>query len=534
MHEKKICFITCVNDERMYKECIFYIEHLNIPPGFSIESICMKNARSMTSAYNKMMKETDAKYKVYLHQDTLIKNKNFIYDVIKIFETDKNIGMIGMTGTKKIPINGVWWQSGINQVTQLCDNYDGIMKNTFLYEGKGMYEQVEVIDGLMMITQYDIKWREDIFDGWHFYDVSQSMEFNRNKYKIVIPKQENPWCVHDCGIVNMSNGYEEYRLKFIEEYKDDIYYNLPLVSVLIPTYNETHFFKQALESAINQTYKKIEIIIGDDSTTVEVRHLVEKYLNKCDNITFINNNGPLGEKGKNNMENLFKLSNGEYISYLMHDDLYNPDRIEKMMTYFQNDKSIALVTSSRNYIDEDNNLIDVLSLNADKNLKIKGKDAIKYIACALYNFIGEPTTAIFKKNLINNDEIMDLNGNQITCLGDISIWVKVLLQGDMIFLHESLSSFRSHKNQNTHNQIIQSGSVLDWYYLVDHCCKNNILEKNKEEFKKVIRLLYDRFDKQLKDIYNYIPNSDEKEEFNRVKNNVDKFLDNDYLYKKYI
>lgn len=533
MDSKKICFITCVNDERMYKECIFYIENLSIPEGFSIETICMRNANSMTSAYNKMMKKTDAKYKVYLHQDTFIKNKNFIYDVVKIFESDKSIGMIGMAGTKKLPINGVWWQSGVNQVTQLCDNYDGIMKNISIYETKEMYELVEVIDGLIMITQYDIKWREDLFDGWHFYDISQSMQFNRNKYKIVIPKQEIPWCVHDCGIVNMSNGYEEYRLKFIEEYKDDIYYDSPLVSVLIPTYNETHFFKQALESAINQTYKKIEIIIGDDSTNVEVKTLVEKYLDKYNNIIFINNNGPLGEKGKNNMENLFKLSNGEYISYLMHDDLYAPDRIEKMMRYFQDDTSVALVTSSRNYIDKDNNLIDVLSISEDKNLKILGRDAIKYMVCSLYNFIGEPTTAIFKKNLINK-EIMDLNGYQITCLGDISIWVKVLLQGHMIFLHEPLSSFRYHNNQNTYNQIIQSGSVLDWYYLVDYCCKKDILKKGEEEFKEVIRLLYDRFDKQLKDIYNYNPKSNEKEEFNRVKNDVDKFLSKYYLYEKYI
>ncbi len=42
---------------------------------------------------------------------------------------------------------------------------------------KNDYEQVRVIDGLIMVTQYDLPWREDLFLGWHFYDVSQCLEF---------------------------------------------------------------------------------------------------------------------------------------------------------------------------------------------------------------------------------------------------------------------------------------------------------------------------------------------------------------------
>lgn len=39
------------------------------------------------------------------------------------------------------------------------------------------YIKVSAIDGLFMATQYDIKWREDLLDGFHFYDVSQCFEF---------------------------------------------------------------------------------------------------------------------------------------------------------------------------------------------------------------------------------------------------------------------------------------------------------------------------------------------------------------------
>lgn len=78
---------------------------------------------------------------------------------------------------------------------------------------------MEAIDGFIMITQYDIAWREDIFDHWDFYDCSQSMEFIRKGYKVVVPAMQKPWCVHDCGFVNLA-GYEEERLKFLKEYID--------------------------------------------------------------------------------------------------------------------------------------------------------------------------------------------------------------------------------------------------------------------------------------------------------------------------
>ena len=63
--------------------------------------------------------------------------------------------------------------------------------------------QVEAVDGLLMVTQYDLKWREDIFTGWDFYDASQSQEFLQNGYKVVVPYMETAWCVHDDGILNL-------------------------------------------------------------------------------------------------------------------------------------------------------------------------------------------------------------------------------------------------------------------------------------------------------------------------------------------
>lgn len=71
--------------------------------------------------------------------------------------------------------------------------------------------------------------------------------------------------------------------------------NVPLVSILIPTYNRPHYFKIALESALAQTYSNIEIIVGDDSTNNETEKLIYRdYLHKHKHITYIRNPSTFG------------------------------------------------------------------------------------------------------------------------------------------------------------------------------------------------------------------------------------------------
>ncbi len=220
MNEKKICFISCVNDHQLYKESLYYINQLEIPEGYEIECICVEDAISMTQGYNKAMKESDAKYKVYLHQDVYIINKSFIRDVLDVFNSDNKVGMLGMAGAKTIPTNGVWEES-THKYGEVYESHTGKMELLQLNKVESNYEEVKVIDGFIIITQYDIPWREDIFDGWYFYDVSQSIEFASKGYKVVIPEQEEVWCIHDCGIANDGNGFDYYRNIFLDEYSND-------------------------------------------------------------------------------------------------------------------------------------------------------------------------------------------------------------------------------------------------------------------------------------------------------------------------
>ena len=83
MNENKIAFIICTNNELYCDECIWYINQLIVPDGYVIDIISISDADSICEAYNAAMKSSDAKYKVYLHQDVFIYNRQFIIDILK-------------------------------------------------------------------------------------------------------------------------------------------------------------------------------------------------------------------------------------------------------------------------------------------------------------------------------------------------------------------------------------------------------------------------------------------------------------------
>ncbi len=214
MNISEICFISAVNDIERYNRSLFTWQNLEVPAGFVVNSLIVQDASSMAEAYQIGMESSKAKYKIYVHQDVEILQSNFLQVMVDMFRSDKRIGLAGVVGSKNIPSSAVWWEG--NLVGMICDDHSGIMKN-YLYEHSEETIEVAAVDGLIMMTQYDIPWRKDIFNKWHFYDLSQCMEFKKVGYNIVVLPQTYPGVIHYCG-QNAMIGYNEERMKFIREY----------------------------------------------------------------------------------------------------------------------------------------------------------------------------------------------------------------------------------------------------------------------------------------------------------------------------
>ena len=222
MNQKKCAFITCVNNEDWYSECCLYLQHLNVPPEFTVEFIPVRNATSMTAGYQAAMQSTDAKFKVYLHQDTLVVNKNFIADLLGIF-SDPTIGAVGMIGCKNLPKSGVWWDGlrTYGRVLHACEPESVV--DSECSEPDAPFIDVESVDGLLIATQYDLPWRTELFDGWHLYDTSLCMEMHRAGYRVVVPNQTDDfWCIHCPKEKPLAPTYKRYQKIFLREYGKEL------------------------------------------------------------------------------------------------------------------------------------------------------------------------------------------------------------------------------------------------------------------------------------------------------------------------
>ena len=165
MDNHKFAFIICSNNSIMLNECIFYIHQLIIPKNYDIEILTVENASSITSAYNEAMVSCNAKYKIYMHQDVFILNRNFLNDALSIFLSDPKIGLLGMVGYTKISPDGIMWHIPRCGNLYLSSSapavpYPPLDTYSYSLEQDG-YSSVALIDGFLMMTAYDIRWDEE-------------------------------------------------------------------------------------------------------------------------------------------------------------------------------------------------------------------------------------------------------------------------------------------------------------------------------------------------------------------------------------
>ncbi len=213
----KFAFIICVNDNFVFSECQYYLSQLEVPKGYEVEMIEVQDATSMCAGYNEAMHSTDAKYKIYIHQDVCIIKKDFLHQLLCRFQKDEKLGIIGMVGGTKLPASGVIfdsWDEGKVDVREPDMSYW-----LEFHPDNRQDTMVRAVDGLLIATQYDIQWREDLFCHFDFYDVSQCLEFKKAGYDILVPYQEQPWVIHDCSFCKLSK-YDEERQKLVAEYQE--------------------------------------------------------------------------------------------------------------------------------------------------------------------------------------------------------------------------------------------------------------------------------------------------------------------------
>jgi len=251
---------------------------------------------------------------------------------------------------------------------------------------------------------------------------------------------------------------------------------LPLVSVVIPAYNRPNTLQIAIDSVLKQTYPNIEIVICDDSTDDRVQEMIEPYLQSFPQIHYHRNERNLFLA---NWHKCFELSSGEYINYLMDDDVFHEQKIAKMIYFYNEFEHITLVTSYRQTIDEFGQFLPSIGATAKLYGETRVMDGRMLGNVALtrcLNVIGEPTTVLFRKKDLT--ELYGVyRGKQYSLLNDMGAWLTLLAKGRAVYIPNALSYFRRHPNQN--NSTMGIKTFTEWLDIMIASREDGFLNTNE-------------------------------------------------------
>lgn len=117
---------------------------------------------------------------------------------------------------------------------------------------------------------------------------------------------------------------------------------MPLVSIIIPTYNRKNYIVKAINSVLMQTYKNIEIIILDDCSADGTAEVVFEFNKKNPGIILIKNTTNLGFV--KNLNKGVSLAKGKYIARLDDDDIWSDsEKLEKQIKFLEENAEYALI-----------------------------------------------------------------------------------------------------------------------------------------------------------------------------------------------
>lgn len=457
----EIAVIVAVRNEDIFqRRLLASLRDVQVPPDCQVQIVGVTSRAGKAQIYSSAMKESNAKLKVYIDEQCSITNPGLLLDLMKIFESDGDIGACGAVGVKTLPIDGIF-EHGTEFVGSGGENSE-----TTDYQLDGLqYEEVVAVDSCIFATVEDIEWRQDLFHDDDFVITAQCFEVKRKGKKVVVPENGADWM----GGKIPAHIYRTYAEKatFLKEYGPDY---LPLVTVLIPTYNRPEYFRQALESVLNQTYTNLEIVVSDDSDNDLTENTIQPYLLADRRIKYVHHKN---FTARDNWDYLDSYDNpdAKYEAWLMDDDLYFPDKIERMVEMYLCNKGIALVTSKRQRIDgAGNELKDEMATKplVEQTARISGESVGAKMLMELCNYIGEPTTVLIEKKYLREGHIGGFLRGKTAPLGDVNTWLDMLEQGDLIYIREPLTCFRIHANQSQGNVKVFIHALMNWAVLIQH------------------------------------------------------------------
>jgi glycosyltransferase involved in cell wall biosynthesis len=216
----------------------------------------------------------------------------------------------------------------------------------------------------------------------------------------------------------------------------------PLVSVIIPCYNQGRFLSKAIQSAKEQSHPNVEIIVINDGSTDETAKILQSIEGiKC--ITQENQGLP------NARNRGIKESSGKYLAFLDADDWFFPDAIEKNLQCLEQGSTFAFSSGGHTVVDENEHNLDDRVVHVEKD---------HYLALLQNNYIGNPSTVLYTRWIM--EKIPFDNAVQIKGCEDYDHYLKITRTYPVMHQDAMISVYRKHGGNMSDNFPMMLQSVL--------------------------------------------------------------------------
>jgi len=223
----------------------------------------------------------------------------------------------------------------------------------------------------------------------------------------------------------------------------------PKISIVIPAYNASNYLREAIDSALAQTYPNMEIIVVNDGSKDDgaTERIALSYGDKIR--YFSKKNGGSSSALNTGIANM----TGEWFSWLSHDDLYVPEKLEKQVEYMNTLKLNGAALSGHIFY-SDYDLIDGAGKTIRKADKKQAKSMAETIRTIPHNgyLIAEPTVYIFHgcSCLLHKNTFTKVGNfdERLRILNDVDFWYRLYAAGYTVhYIPEALVKGRIHNAQ---------------------------------------------------------------------------------------
>lgn len=210
----------------------------------------------------------------------------------------------------------------------------------------------------------------------------------------------------------------------------------PLVSVVIPAYQNAAFIERTVDSVLAQTYPNLEVVVGDHDSSDGTWDLLQRYA--ADPRVRLLRTGA-GGGAERNWNRVTAEAAGELIKLVCGDDVITPDCVERQVAELTRHPAAVLVACRRDLVDPDDRLlVRGRGLGRLRGL-VPGREAVRALVRAGSNLLGEPMCVTMRTEVVRRCGGWSARDPYLI---DQDLYVRALRHGDLVAQDETLAAFR--------------------------------------------------------------------------------------------